>query len=302
MVILSVHSARAVDTFFGFSFGLSFSFGTHANRVGLHAAGYYNYAFAQANASVNGYYNLQSYSLKKKGFEFQLGSGIQLGFGRKDSARSPFISVTENNLLQDYSVGYTYLLYVDQQKTTQAGGILSVNALDFKFATENDLFGWGDGWRDRYRTGAFLLEYRYQNFKFALNSTLWTDDYSVSKKILETDFPARFGYKDDRNVNFGNHSMGMFSAQVEYAVPTNIVPFNQTLKANIGFDGERVRNTIQNKMVHDHYFIPKKWISRNPCHIPMQASDGSQYLYHGDQKIRKTKLYFNLGANEGMFY
>ena len=245
---------------------------------------------------------MQSYALKKTGFEFQTGSGIQLGFGKKDSARSPFISVTENNLLQDYSLGYTYLLYLDQQKTKQAGGILSVNVHDFKFATENDLFGWGDGWRDRYRTGAFLLEYRYQNFKFAINSTLWTDDYSVSKKILNSEFPARFGYKDDRHVNFGNHSMGMLSAQVEYVIPTDIVPFGQTVKANIGIDTEKVRNVLQNRLVHDHYFIPKKWISRNPCHIPMQADDGCQYIYGDGQKIRKPKLYFNLGANEGIFY
>ena len=302
ILLSSFQTAKAVDTFFGFSGGLSFSFGTHVNRIGFHVSGYYNYAFAQANASINGYYNLQSLALKKKGFELQMGAGLELGFGRKDSARSEFIGLTENNLLQDYSVGYTYLIFLDQQETKQTGGILSISALDFKFATENDLFGFGQGWRDRYRTGAFLLEYRYQNFKFGLNSTLWTDDYSLCKKILDTEYPARFGYKDNRGVHFGGKSVGQFSAQIQYLVPNKYFPFNQKAQLNVGWDSERVRNLMQNKLIHDHKFIPKRLITRNPCHIPMEAEGGGQYLYLEGQEIEKTKFYFNLGLNESIFY
>jgi hypothetical protein len=300
--LLSVFSARAVDSFYGFSVGLGFSFGTHVNRIGLSASAYYNYGFAQANISTKGYYNIQSIGLKQKGFEYQFGAGMQFGFGRKDSARSPFINLTENNLLQDYSVGYTYLVYADQQKTKQASGILSVSALDFKFATHNDLFGFGQGWRDRYRTGAFLLEYRYQNCKFALNSTLWTDDYSICKKVLDSDYPARFGYKKANNCKFGGKSMGLFSLQFNYLVPTGIIPFSQNLQANLGIDSEKIRNVIQNKWIHDHYYVPKKWIKRNPCHIPMEARNGGQFLFQENQEIKKTSLYFNVGLNQGLFY
>jgi hypothetical protein len=292
------------DSFYGISAGISFSFGTHINRIGFHAAGYYTYAFAQANISVNGYYNFQSLALKEKGLELQLGTGLELGFGRKDTTRSPFIGLTENNLRQDYSVGYNYLIYFDKQKTTQTSGILDVNVLDFKFATENDLFGFGDGWRDRYRTGAFLLEYRYNNFKFALNSTLWTDDYTICKKVLDTEYPARFGYKQDNKVKFCGESIGLLSAQVKYLtpVPNQYWPAYQEVQLNIGVDAEQVRNVIQNKMIHDHYPIPTKFIKRNPCHIPMQDIDGNQYLYKSGQRIEPVKFYFNAGTNQGVFY
>ncbi|MEO9533415.1 MAG: polymorphic toxin type 23 domain-containing protein [Crocinitomicaceae bacterium] len=302
MMLFSFQTAKAVDSFFGFSAGLSFSFGTHINRLGFQAAAYYNYGFAQANASINGYYNFQSLALKKKGLELQLGSGLELGFGRKDSARNPFVGLTESNLLQDYSVGYSYLIYLDQQKTSQSGGILSFNIKEFKFATENDLFGFGQGWRDRYRTGGFLIEYRYQQFKFGINSTLWTDDYSLCKKVLDTDYPARFGYKEDSKTKFGGISAGLISAQVKYLMPTNIYPYGQNLQANIGLNSEKARNLIQNRFIHDHFFIPKNWISRNPCHIPMEAEGGGQYLFKEDQTIKKTQFYFNLGTNQGVFY
>jgi hypothetical protein len=180
--------------------------------------------------------------------------------------------------------------------------MLAVNIKEFKFATENDLFGFGQGWRDRFRTGGFLLEYRYDRFKFGINSTLWTDDYSLCKKVLDTDYPARFGYKEDSKTKFGGLSLGLISAQVKFLLPLNIYPFGQNFQANIGVDSEKLRNLIQNKFIHDHAFIPKNWISRNPCHIPMEAKSGGQYLFGEDQSIRKSKFYFNLGANQGVFY
>lgn len=302
LLLGSCFQAKSIDSFYGFTAGVSFSFGTHVNRIGFQMAGYYNYGFAQANASINGYYNFQSLALKQKGLELQLGAGIELGFGRKDSSRNPFVGIAENNLLQDYSVGYSYLMYFDQQKTTQTSGILSVSALDFRFITENDLFGFGQGWRDRYRTGGFLLEYRYQDFKFGLNSTLWTDDYSICKKIFDTDYPARFGYKDDRNLNFSGKSVGLLSAQIKYLSPSPLNPLNQIAQLNLGIESERIRNVLQNRFIHDHIFIPKNWIKRNPCHIPMEAEGGGQYLFEKEKSIKKPKFHFNLGANQSTFY
>lgn len=303
ILLLSSHvQLHAQDQFYGFTAGISFSFGTHVNRLGFNLAGYYNYAFAQANIGMRGYYNFQSFALKNKGLELQLASGFQLAFGRKDSARSPFIGASENNTLRDYSVGYDYLIYLDRQQTSQTSGMLSISALDFKFVTENDLFGFGQGWRDRYRTGGFQLEYRYQDFKFALNSTMWTDDYTICRKVTDSDYPARFGYKKDEKTKHCGLCVSTFSARVNYLVPPATVPFNQNLQVDIGVDAEQVRNLFQNKLVHDHYPIPVKFIKRSPCHIPMQAEGGGQYLYGEGQRIEKAKFYFNLAANQGIFY
>lgn len=289
-------------SFYGISAGLSFSFGTHVNRLGLSVGGYGTYHFAQANAGFRAYYNFQSLGLKQKGLELQMNAGFQLGFGRKQTDRNPFIGAGENNLLQDYSIGYDYFIYLDRQKTSQTTGMLSVTALDFKFATENDLFGFGQGWRDRYRTGAFLFEYRYDRFKFGIQSTMWTDDYSICKKVLDTDYPARFGYKNDERCKFGGASNGILAIRANWLVPDQYVPLNQNVQMEVGIDAQQIRNLIQNKMIHDHYPIPEKLIKRNPCHYPMRSKDGSQFLYEDGQQIEKAKFYYNLGLNQALFY
>ena len=295
------------NSFYGISAGLSFSFGTHVNRLGFNLAGYYTYHFAQVNTGIRGYYNFQSFGLKENGLELQLSSGFQLGFGRKVDDRNPFIGPAENNLLQDYSIGYDYLIYLDKFKTSQTTGMLSATILDLKFATENDLFGFGQGWRDRFRTGAFLFEYRYQQFKFGITSTLWTDDYTICRKVLDTDYPARFGYKNDEKCKYGGTATSTFGLRVNYMIPNmpvNIggIPLDQNFQLDIGIDAEQVRNLFQNKMIHDHYPIPENWIKRSPCHYPMQAQGGGQFLYKDGQKVEKPKFFFNLGLNQGLFY
>lgn len=291
-----------LPSFYGISAGVSFSFGTHVNRLGLSAAGYYTYHFAQVNAGIRGYYNFQSFGLRQKGLELQLSTGFQLGFGREVDDRNPFIGSAENNLLQDYSIGYDYLIYLDQQRTSQSTGMLSVNVLDLKFATENDLFGFGQGWRDRFRTGAFLLEYRYEQFKFGITSTIWTDDYTVCRKVLDSEYPARFGYKKDNKCKYGGLCLSTLGLRANYMIPNTVVPLNQNVQLDIGIDAEQIRNVFQNKMIHDHYPIPEKLIKRNPCHIPMQAEGGGQYLYLKDQKVERPSFFFNIGANQGLFY
>ena len=293
-------------SFYGISAGLSFQFGTHVNKLGFNLGGYYTYHFAQVNAGVRGFYNFQSFGLKENGLELQLNSGFQLGFGRKVADRNPFVGAGENNLLQDYSIGYDYFIYLDKFNTSQTSGMLSATVLDLKFATENDLFGFGDGWRDRFRTGAFLLEYRYQNFKFGIASTLWTDDYTVCEKVLDTDYPARFGYKTDEKCKYGGHAVSTLGLRANWLVP-NVpsiegVPLNQNVQMDIGIDAEQVRNFFQNKLIHDHYPIPEKLIKRSPCHYPMQAQGGGQFLYQDGQQIERPKFYYNLGLNQGLFY
>ena len=290
------------DSFFGFSAGISFAFGTHQNRIGVSASAYYTYAFAQVNAGLKGFYNFQSLGIHQKSFELQMGGGCQLGFGNRDSVRSPFVNLTENNMRQNYSAGYAYHIYLDNQKTSQASGTLSLNVLNFKFATENDLFGFGQGWKDRYRTGGVHVEYRHEQFKFAINSTIWTDDYSICSKVLDSDYPSRFGYKKDDRVKFGGYNIGLLSARVNWLIPPRWVPLNQNLQMDVGIDAEKVRHVVQNKWIHDHYPIPEKLIKRNPCHIPMDAKGGGQYLFLDDQEIESPRFYFNFGMNQGLFY
>ncbi len=135
----------------GFSAGVAFSFGTHVNRIGLSLGAYYNYGFFQLNATIKAYYNFQSFGLKQKTPELQLGLGGQFGFGRTDTARNPIIGIAENNTRHKYSAGFAYVHYFDKQQTTQGTGILNANIHNFNVITENDLFGNLIHQTDRYR-------------------------------------------------------------------------------------------------------------------------------------------------------
>lgn len=297
-IFLSCFSiARSADSFFGFSAGISFAFGNKVNRIGVAASAYYSYEFVQLNSSINLLYNFQSLGLKKKTPELQLALGAEFGFGKKDSLRNNFVGLTENNMRYRNSVGYSYLRYFDKNQTTQSTGILDVNFQQFKIATENDLFGAGKGWRDRFRTGAFLIEYQYLDTKFAINSTMWTGDFTGCDNVSDSDYPARFGYRLVEKAQHGNYSLGLLSLQVK-----QFLPFTQVAQLNIGIDSEQVRHFLQNKLAHDQRFFKEKWIKEKQFHIPMIASDGGQYIFGEDQKIRPVSFYFNLGMNSGVFY
>lgn len=297
LLLFSAKNNFAQSQYLGVSVGLSFSFGNKVNRIGLRLSAYYTYGFAQLNSTLNAYYNFQTLAIKKKTPELQLGIGAQLGFGKQDSISNRFVSLTDNNTGYFYSAGYSFMYFIDKQNTSQGGGILNVNIENFTFATANDLFGFGKGWRDRFRTAAVILQYRYLDTKFALNSTMWTGDYIGCTKIKNSDYPARFGYKENEKAIYGHNMASLLSIQVE-----QLLPYNQIARVNLGVDSEWVRHFLQNKLIHDQYFIPERIIKRPQMHIPMLTRDGGQYLFKEDQKVRPTTLYFNLGMNNGIFY
>ncbi len=285
---------------YGFQAGLSFNLSNKVSRIGLRLSGFAYSRFIQINGSVNGYYNFQSLGVKQKTPELQLGLGAQFGFGKTDTLRNEYISLIDKNFTFKNSLGYTYLIYLDKQNTTQTGGILSANFHQFTLATENDLFGAGKGWRDRFRTGAFLVEYQYNQIKFGINSTLWTGDYTGCTKVKDSDYPSRFGYVKNDKAIYGSNSLGLLSLQVKYIIPN--IPYQQIAQLNLGIDSEKIRNSIQNKFIHNTPFLPDSWVKYENYHIPMLQKNGEQFLYQPDQKIKPTSVYFNLGMNNSVFY
>ena len=298
LFLCSSAKAQEVSSYTGFSLGASFSFGNKFNRLGLHFSTYYSYGFAQGNFALNGYWNIRSLALKRSSFEGQFGAGLELGFGREDTIRNEFVGLGENNMEHIYGVGYTYMAYWDNQGTSQTGGMFDVNIADFRLLVENDLFGGGKGWRDRFRTGAFMLEYQYDKFRFGISSLMWTGDY-VGREVVNNDsiYPARFGYRLQEGAIHGDRSVGLLSIQVKA-----LLPYQQVPRLDVGIDSEKVRHFFQNKLIHDQPFFPKNWIKRKPHHIPMLQKDGTQYLFRQDQKVRPSSFYFNLGLNNFPFY
>lgn len=296
-----MHFSAGAQNVYGFSAGVSFNFGTHVNRIGISANAFYLRNFFQVNTGIKIYYNFQSFGIKKKTPEIQLGGGLNFGFGQRDSVPQRFVGLTENNTEYVFAAGYSYIRYWDKNQTTQSTGLFNFQMQNFRVLTENDLFAGGKGWRDRFRTGAFMIDYTYADFRFGINATFWTGDFVGCETVKDSLYPkARFGYRRTEGSKYGNFSLGLLSAQVNWLIPQ--VPVQQVARLNIGIDSEKVRNTIQNKFIHNQRFIPAKWINYETPHIPMIADDGGQFLYLPNQKIQPLRFYFNLGLNDQIFY
>jgi len=80
------------------------------------------------------------------------------------------------------------------------------------------------------------------------------------------------------------------------------LPYQQTWQGNIGVDAEQVRNTVQNKLIHDMVFLPKAWRPKTNCHIPMLDKNNNAYLFHENQEIKSPRFYLNAFTNASCFY
>jgi hypothetical protein len=203
------------------------------------------------------------------------------------------MSAISNQTSYINSVAYSYNVWLNKIKTSQVTGIIAIQVNHFSIITENDLLA--KPMLDRFRTGAFLIQYQEAQFQYAVNCTLWTGKMGSSVKN-DSLYPG-IGYINTADGIYCNTSHGLLSAQIKYANE-----YGQYLQANAGIDAEQVRNTVQNKLIHDMPFIPKKWNSSKNLHIPMLDTNGNQYLYHNDQKIKKVSLFLNSYVSPHIFY
>lgn len=302
-IFVFIYFSCSYSQSFGWTTGLSFSFGNKVNRLGVFSKAFYSYQFVQINVQINVLYVVQSLALKQKTPELQVGIGAQFGFSQQDTVTNRFMGLTDKNIPYFYSLGYTYVHYWDKQNTSQGSGILNFNIENFTLATQNDLFGFGQGWRDRYRTGAFIFQYNYLNTRLALKAEFWTGDYTGCTKVLDDkNYPARFGYYLNDKGIYTKKSASLLSLQIEQIIPNLPFSYQQTARFNIGIDSERVRHAIQNKLMHDMPFFTDKMVKRQLLHYPMLDENGRQYLFNKEQHYKSTSFYFNFGLNEIMFY
>jgi hypothetical protein len=278
----------------GFNIGINLAVGTHFQRLGLNFNFFYINNFFQSNSELRAYFSFKNLGPKFIYKELVLSQGVLFGYGTTKHPFNSFISSISNQTGYLHSVAYTYNAYFNDVKTTQQTGIISLQFNQITFATENDILA--RPFYDRYRTGAFLLSYQYENlFQAGVNSTLWTG--RMGRTITgDTNYKA-ICYMDTVRGTYTNHSHGLLSAQFKYNLGRS-----QTAQANVGIDAEQVRNAFQNKLIHDFCFIPANWFKRTNCHIPMLDNKGGQYLHKPDQKIKKPKPYLNVYTNAGVFY
>ena len=270
---------------FGFNVGVVSSFGTHFQRFGIVIQSYAVYQFAQVNASFRVYDNFKSLGPKGEHAEMNASLGLCLGYGKKSAEKNLFMSSISNQTGYKNSVAYNYNFYLNKMKTSQVTGTIAFQFNHFSLISENDIFA--KPILDRFRTGAVLIQYQSKHFQYAVNATLWTGQLG---QVVKNDslFPGN-GYVNSDGGIYQGLSHGLLSTQIKYA---NY--FGQYMQANAGIDAEQVRNTIQNKALHD--VLPKNH------HIPMIDREGNQYLYRKNQKIKKSKLFLNAHTSPNIFY
>ncbi|MEZ4828885.1 MAG: polymorphic toxin type 23 domain-containing protein [Bacteroidia bacterium] len=283
----------------GATAGISIQTGTTINRFGLIASGYYLSDFVQVNLQLRGFFSFTDLGPRPpmQGWEAQIAGGALIGFGPDRHTESPFLSPVSNQTGRQYAIAYAYTLYFDQRKTSQRNGTVAFHIGKFMAASENDALS-GE-LADKFRTASVLFLYRVDSLTIGLNTLMWTGDSRDPnvKKVRHSEYPGRFGYKDLSEVLYGRFSHGIQTVQVQYALP-----YGQMVQGNLGVDSEYVRHFLQNRLIHDLYFVPLKWNkSKNPQY-PMLDREGKPYLYLPGQKVKPSRLYINLAMNPGLFY
>lgn len=278
----------------GFNIAVISALGNRFQRLGIALQGYYCRDFAQVNAEVRAYRNFRNLGPSRRYNELVTSAGFVVGYGAKRSERNEFPGIASNQTRYATSLGYAYNLYFNKIRTIQQTGTISFGFGDVTVIAENDIFARPT--LDRFRTGAFLVQYQLNNqYQFAINCTMWTGQMG-NKVTADSSFPF-IGYMDTAHGVYTNCSHGLLSGQFKVALNSG-----QTVQANAGIDAEQVRNFVQNRLIHDMVFIPRRWYKPKNCHIPMLDTNGNQYLYKPDQKIKRPQPYWNVFTGAGVFY
>jgi hypothetical protein len=278
----------------GFSVGANLAFGSHFQRLGLVLNFFYGLDPFQLNSELRANINFKSPGPKGAWRELVFSQGLVWGYGAAQYWYNPFLGPVSNQTGYSNSLAYSYNLYFDNRKTTQQTGLLAIQVREFSLIVENDILA--RTYYDRFRTGAFLLQYQFEDkFQAALNCTMWTG--KMGRTVGDSSCGRFCCYMDTTNGRYALNSHGLLSAQFKYNLG-----YSQNVQANVGVDAEQVRNVMQNKLIHDMPIIPRKWIKAKNCYIPMLDSTGNQYLYKPEQRIRSPRLYWNLFSNAPVFY
>ena len=286
---------------FGISAGAIVNLGSHVSQIGLYLSGYYYQSrngleCLQINSNARWTFNYKNWGACGRFRETKLGVGIVAAWGQNEARQKYFHSLVSNQTGRNYSLGYGYNFYFDNRNTSQRTGTVGFQFYDFEIIHENDILATSGS--DRFRTAALMFAYNKDSIRVGINSLLWTGNSNspLAKNHYETSF-TRYGYKDLSNTPYGKFSNGVLGIQAEYALG-----FGQNLKISSGIDSEQIRNVIQNKIIHDMYFIPAKWIKIKNLHIPMLDSSGLPYVYSEEQKLKKSTLYYQFSLNDSDFY
>lgn len=300
LLLLNPLSAQNLNWNPGGTIGISATFGTKINRVGILFGAFIVLDHVQVNTYFNRFYCFNNLGPDLRRIENQLNFGLTGAFGPTVADTSSdfiFFSPISNFTGKKHSISYVYKIYTDNISTSQNTGIIGFQSGNFQFYTENDLFIFKGN--DKYRTGALSFTYQYQNALAGITCLLWTGHNQDEKAVKippGEGYISQFGHYDLSETKYGRHSHGILALYASYALP-----YMQTVSATAGIDAEQIRHGLQNKVLHDMPFLPRKWKTVNP-HFPMLDTEGKSFLNKKDQKIRKPLFFGTMSLNPVLFY
>lgn len=272
--------------------GITFNLGSIVNRTGFYINSNLVYNNIQVSCYFLGTYSCSGYGAPFSGEEYILKATFLFGYEKHQSEALPTYKLNYTNRVN--SLAYSYLRYFDKRNSSQVTGIILLEFDEFIFSTENDIFAKKAS--DKFRTGAFKFAYSINNYQFHISSKLWTGNPRGTPKVREGNYPSRFGYRDLSESRNGKYSHGVL------CIGINRQYYNSLYSAEIGIDAEKVRHFVQNKLIHDMYFIPKKWNKAKNPHYPMLQPNGEPFLFKQNQQSKKTKLFWEIQSNSIDFY
>lgn len=300
MIISAENQAQIIqpsNSIHNIQLGVSVNMGTVLKRAGIFIHYSYINRHIQINTRVEANYTIAAFGTLKSTPELQANLGLIYGYGKSQDSENTIFSPISNQTGYDYAGGLVYNLYFDKIGTSQRTGSIVLEFKGFGIVHENDMFGQRRS--DKYRSAGVLLFYSYTDFFYATNVVLWHGDAfaSETKRVRKSDYPAKFGYKDFSKSKYGKLSHGILTFQSRYALSSY-----QVLKLDIGIDSEYVRNFVQNKLIHEKWYLPDKYAGYELEHYPMLMKNGEPFLYKKGQKVRSSKFYFNFAQNPNIFY
>ncbi len=289
--LLQVFFVQSQDLKWGMFVSAEINFGSHLKRYGLAANFFLTKDFYQFSCRAAYHFNALPIGAPIKGKEFQTNLAAMLGF--YDDPTLPNLkygTYFQSFLPKKYVFGYSYNFYFDQIGTSQRTGTILLQFNRIQIISENDILA--QRAVDKFRTAAAKIVYLSPYGNFSVSTIMWTPDPKNVKRVTDSNYPSRFGYKDLTKQKYGKYSCGILAIGWE----------NGFYSAYSGIESERIRHFFQNKLFHDMIFFPQKWNkARNP-HYPMVSENGDAYLFKPGQKVRKAKYYWNIGTNASIFY
>lgn len=278
--------------YWGIQIGLLANIGTHITQVGLKIQGYYRYKFTQIN--IGNQLRFVGYDLSQSPqyISQRINAGVVLLAGKQESNPQFILSGLNHQSKYNLGIAYNYLWYINRIGTSQKSGGFGLHIKQVSFIIENDIFA-GQG-RDRFRTSYAGLFYHNGLFNIGLNTILWTGE-TRNAPLKNPSHQFLIGYKDLSKMPFGKISHGILSISLDYQIF-----YGNTLSASIGIDDEHIRDILQNKLIHDKKFIPKKIRNPNPNYLMLDKK--GMPVISPSQKVAPPQFYFQLGLNTSGTY